>query len=79
MSAEALWLAVVFQAVEDATWEPPAGASQTRWGKSSRAIMERARDDAQAWFKRGGRDFHEVCWRAGVHPDDVRKLAGGFM
>jgi hypothetical protein len=56
---EDLWLAVVSQAVVDATAERPS----------------EDRDDARKWLLGASGDFGRVCRWAGLDPDDVRENA----
>lgn len=57
-----IWLAVIYQALEDATTT-----------KHATAPVERAQ--ARAWLSSMGKDFREVCALAGVEPDQIRARA----
>lgn len=59
----ALWRAVITQALMD------AGST------SGKAQMRYDRAQAIAWLSGTTDDFHEVCTRAHLHPDYVRKKA----
>lgn len=57
-----IWLAVIYQALEDATTK-----------RDATHAVERAQ--ARAWLSGMGKDFREVCALAGVEPDQVRARA----
>ena len=63
---KALWQAVVLRMAEDATFVGDGSPSSTR---------QQDRRDAQRWFARAGKDFHEVCELAGLNPEFVSEAA----
>jgi hypothetical protein len=56
-----LWQSVLMQAARDAT-APNPGDTETI----------RAKVEADAWFRRGGKQFRQVCMMAGFDPDFIR-------
>ena len=64
---QALWGAVIAQAIKDATFVGMHGDSP----KSRPHEADRAR----LWLTKPSRDFATVCALAGVEPDAVRQLA----
>ena len=56
-----LWQSVLMQAARDAT-APNPGDKETI----------RAKVEADAWFRRGGKQFRQVCMMAGFDPDFIR-------
>ena len=56
-----LWQSVLMQAARDAT-APKPGDKETI----------RAKVEADAWFRRGGKQFRQVCMMAGFDPDFIR-------
>ena len=62
----ALWLAVVCQAVDDATRGPWTDGSE--FAAESNAEIPRAK----AWLLDGGKDFRFVCDLADIEPDQVK-------
>ena len=55
-----LWQAVVLRAAMDALADNPSSDED-----------QRAKRDADRWFRFGGRDFREVCTLAGIDPDFI--------
>lgn len=68
MSEQALWVAVIGQAIEDATCDP---------GQSQRRAQDQR--DARAWLTVRNADFDRVCALAGLDPAYVRRLAAERM
>lgn len=64
IACRALWASVIERAWKDATGPLRSPDGQTP--------PKRARDEARAWFERGGRDFRRACEFAGQDPDAVR-------
>mgnify|MGYP001335499853 CR=1 FL=1 len=58
-----LWCAVILRIASDSV-----GVIDS----ASRAGKERIKRDADRWFRSGGLDFAEVCWRAGFDPGFIR-------
>ena len=56
-----LWQSVLMQAARDAT-APKPGDKETI----------RAKVEADVWFRRGGKQFRQVCMMAGFDPDFIR-------
>ena len=56
-----LWIAVLSQAIADAT--NPSQAQE----------FQNARHYAHRWFKAGGKDYRHVCSLAGIDPDALRE------
>ena len=56
-----LWQSVVLQAARDATAP-----------KSKNIYTNRAKIEADVWFRRGGKQFRQVCMMAGFDPDFIR-------
>lgn len=70
MAEQALWLAVILQAMQD---------SKLERNKPEEQFHKR---QAQMWLERGGKDFAQVCYWAGFNPEWVRwkvkeRLEGG--
>lgn len=80
MRDEALWSAVIAQALEDCVMriaDPKPGASKSRLFEL--AARRRDRDDARRWLTEGGNDFIEVCGLAGLNPTRVQDFARAQM
>lgn len=67
---QSLWLAVVHQAILDATNNAHGESS------ASREYFLRA---ATAWLSRNSRDFQDVCVMAGLNPDDLKERASSAI
>lgn len=67
MSERDLWVAVIYQALKDATATPHEGLAATNT-KPSFHEARAARD----WFVNGGRDFMRACCNAELDPHFVR-------
>lgn len=61
----ALWVAVITNAINDATGWPPGAARQHE--------AERMRREARQWLTEGSMDFIDVCCLAGIDPDALRE------
>lgn len=75
MTARMLWLAVLGQAVEDASLDPETTAVGTCRARLRKMEIAQRRDIARYWLFTHNRDFVDVCLMAGVEPDAVRKWA----
>ena len=71
----ALWLAVIDQALTDAT----LGLLKKRRPGKARgrvaAVRKSHRDQARSWLLGMSEEFREVCWMAGLEPDAVCEAA----
>ena len=71
----ALWLAVIDQALTDAT----LGLLKKRRPGKARgrvaAVRKSHRDQARSWLLGMSEEFREVCWMAGLEPDAVHEAA----
>jgi hypothetical protein len=75
--ARALWVAVVHQALVDATAEPVRRKEASRSTRTHHRILVLNRRRADLWIKGGGRDFREVCALAGIDADALRDAYTG--
>lgn len=64
MQEQELWIAVLGQAIEDATGRASYNRAEYRNGDP--------RLEAREWIMQAGPDFQAVCLAAGVDPDAVR-------
>jgi hypothetical protein len=71
-----MWQSVIIRALIDAAWTPPAYLMNGELSKNAggiRRVRDRDRREADAWFRRAGKDFREVCSHAGFDPDAVHQ------
>jgi len=61
-----LWQSVVVKAALDATSNAPSSSDDYS-----------AQKQADAWFRKGGSDFKEVCSLAGLDPDFIQEAYVG--
>ena len=68
-----MWQNVIIRALLDAKWTPPVDRVQS--DSATQDTNERAKiaREADAWFRRGGKYFREVCSHAGFDPDFIHE------
>lgn len=67
-----MWVAVIHQALLDATAEPVRRKDASYSTRTQHRILVLNRFRADLWIRGGGRDFREVCMLAGIDPDALR-------
>lgn len=71
----ALWRAVVLQAFKDAVKVTPGGGAGKKDTRVARQRVSSNRMSAIAWLKSFSPDFIDVCTRADLEPDTIRRMA----
>ena len=67
---QTLWQSVVVKAALDATSNPLPNTKDYTY-------QDLAKKQADAWFRKGGSDFKEVCSLAGLDPDFIQEAYVG--